>query len=131
MYQPDLAALQSGNGDDDLTVVATITMQSEESLGLDSANVQQQEASLGGQAAPQVQEEVKKEEEKVELPPEKSPEPTPIAEEKEPEKKIVEVNPRSRRHPAKPRRSNAPRRALWKLAATRCFRSTTAGSIRL
>ena len=102
MYQPDLAALQSGNGDDDLTVVATITMQSEESLGLDSANVQQQEASLGGQAAPQVQEEVKKEEEKVELPPEKSPEPTPLAEEKEPEKKIVEVNPRSRRHPAKP-----------------------------
>ena len=77
MYQPDLAALQSGNGDDDLTVVATITMQSEESLGLDSANVQQQEASLGGQAAPQVQEEVKKEEEKVELPPEKSPEPAP------------------------------------------------------
>ena len=93
MYQPDLAALQSGNGDDDLTVVATITMQSEESLGLDSANVQHQEASLGGQAAPQVQEEVKKEEEKVELPPEKSPEPTPLVEEKEPEKKIVEVTP--------------------------------------
>jgi protein TonB len=92
MYQPDLAALQSGNGDDDLTVVATITMQSEESLGLDSANVQQQEASLGGQAVPQVQEEVK-EEEKVELPPEKSPEPTPLVEEEKPEKKIVEVNP--------------------------------------
>jgi periplasmic protein TonB len=92
-YQPDPAALQSGNGDEDITVAATITMQSEESLGLDTANVQQQEASLGGQAAPQVQEEVKKEEEKVELPPEKSLEPTPIAEEKEPEKKIVEVQP--------------------------------------
>jgi protein TonB len=92
-HEPDLSALQSGNGDDDLTVVATITMQSEESLGLDAASVQRQEASLGGQAAPQVQEEVKKEEEKVELPPEESPEPVPLVEEKKPEKKIVEVNP--------------------------------------
>jgi protein TonB len=93
MYQPDLAALQSGNGGDDLTVVATVTMQSEESLGLDAANVHHQEASVGGQAAPQVQEEVKKEEEKVELPPEKSPEPPPLVEEEKPEKKIVEVKP--------------------------------------
>lgn len=93
MHEPDLSALQSGSGNDDLTIVATITMQSEESLGLDATSVQQQEASLGGQAAPQVQEEVKKEEEKVELPPEKSPEPVPSVEEMKPEKKIVEVNP--------------------------------------
>jgi protein TonB len=92
-HEPDLSALQSGRGDDDLTIVATITMQSEESLGLDAASVQAQEASLGGQAAPQVQEEVKKEEEKVELPPEESPEPVPLVEEKIPEKKIVEVTP--------------------------------------
>ena len=52
MHEPDLSALQSGSGDDDLTIVATITMQSEESLGLDAASVQRQEASLGGQAAP-------------------------------------------------------------------------------
>ena len=92
MHEPDLSALQSGSGDDDLTIVATVTMQSEESLGLDSASVQRQEASLGGQAAPQVQEEVK-EEEKVELPPEETPEPVPLVAEKKPEKKIVEVNP--------------------------------------
>ena len=93
MHEPDLSALQSGNGEDDLTVVATVTMQSEESLGLDAASVQHQEASLGGQAAPQVQEEVKKEEEKVELPPEDSPEPVPLVEAKKPEKEIVEVKP--------------------------------------
>ncbi len=92
-HEPDLSALQSGSGGDDLTIVATITMQSEESLGLAAVSVQHQEASLGGQAAPQVQEEVKKEEEKVELPPEESPEPVPLVEEKKPKKKIVEVTP--------------------------------------
>ena len=91
-HEPDLSALQSGSGDDDLTIVATITMQSEESLGLDAASVQRQEASLGGQAAPQLQEEVKKEE-TVELPPEESQEPVPLVEEKKPEKKIVEPKP--------------------------------------
>ena len=92
-HEPDLSALQSGSGDDDLTIVATVTMQSEESLGLDAASVQRQDASLGGQAAPQVQEEVKKEEEKVELPPEETQEPVPLVEEKKPEKKIVEPKP--------------------------------------
>ena len=92
-HEPDLSALQSGNGDDDLTIVATVSMQSEESLGLDAASVQRQEASVGGQAAPQVQEEVKKEEEKVELPPEETQEPVPLVEEKKPEKKIVEPKP--------------------------------------
>ena len=93
MHEPDLAALQSGGGEDELSVVATITMQSEESLGLDAVSMQHQEASAGGQAAPQVQEEVKKEEEKVELPPDVSPEPVPLAEEKKPEKKVVEQKP--------------------------------------
>ncbi len=96
--EPNLSALQSANGDDDLTIVATVTMQSEESLGLDAVSVQRQEASLGGQATPQRQEEVKKEEEKVELPPEKAPEPTPVVEEKEPEKKIVEPKPANPAH---------------------------------
>ncbi len=92
-HEPDLSALQSGSGDDDLTIAATVSVQSEESLGLDTASVQRQEASLGGQAAPQVQEEVKKEQEKVELPPEESQEPVPLVEEKKPEKKIVEAKP--------------------------------------
>ena len=41
----------------------------------------------------QVQEEVKKEEEKVELPPEETQDPVPLVEEKKPEKKIVEPKP--------------------------------------
>ncbi len=90
---PDLAALQSGSGKDDLTIIATITMQTEESLGLDAANTQRQEASTGGQAVPQVQEAVQKETDKLELPPEESPEPAPQIEEKKPEKKIVEPKP--------------------------------------
>ena len=92
MPEPDLAALHSGQGDDQMTIVATVTMQSEESLGLDAASTQRQEVSIGGQAAPQVQEEAKKEEEKIERPPEESPEPVP-ADEKQPEKKIVEPTP--------------------------------------
>ncbi len=90
MHERDLAALQSGSGNDDLTIVATVTMQSEESLGLDAVSVQRQEAFAGGQAAPQVQEEVKKEEEKVELRPEVSEEPVPFVDKKQPEKKVVE-----------------------------------------
>jgi len=92
MHEPDLSALQSGSGDDDMTVVATITMESEESLGLDLASVQRQEDSAGGQPAPQVKEETQKEPEKVELPPEKTEEPVPLIEEK-PEKKVVEAKP--------------------------------------
>ncbi len=93
MHEPDLAALQSSGGEDDLSVVATITMQSEEILGLDAASVQRREASAGGQAAPQAPEEIKKEEDKVELPPEASPEPVPSTNEKKPEKKVVEQKP--------------------------------------
>ena len=92
-HKPDLSALQSGRGNDDLTIVATITMQSEESLGFHAASVQRQEVSLGGQAAPQVQEEAEKEEEKVELPPEETQEPVPLVEEKKPEKRIIEPKP--------------------------------------
>ncbi len=89
----DSDALQAGGGKDDLTVVATITMDSVESLGLDAASTPRQEASVGGKAAPQVREEVKKEEEKIELPLEESHEQPPLIEEKKPEKKIVEARP--------------------------------------
>ncbi len=89
----DNAALQSGSGKDDLTVADTITMVSEESLGLDAASTPRQEASAGGQAAPQVKEEAQKEEEKIKLLPEELPEPQPLIEEKKPEKKIIDVKP--------------------------------------
>ncbi len=92
MHKSDLAALQSGSGGDDLTVVAAITMQSEESLVSTLASVRRQEASAGGQAAPKMQEEVKKEEDKVELPLEVSQERAPI-EEKKLEKKVVGQKP--------------------------------------
>lgn len=89
----DSAALQAGDGKDDLTVVATIKMESEESLGLDATSTARQEASIGGRAAPQVKEEVKKEEKKIEPAPEESQEPSPLIEEKKPEKKIRDVKP--------------------------------------
>ena len=89
----DSPALQAGDGKDDLTVVATITMDSVESLGLDVASTPRQEASVGGKAAPQVREEVRREEEKIELPPEESYEPSPLIEVKKPEKKIVDARP--------------------------------------
>ncbi|MGB8870128.1 MAG: hypothetical protein WCC96_12875, partial [Rhodomicrobium sp.] len=38
-------ALQSGAGKDDLSIVATVTMQSEESIGLDAVTAEHQDAS--------------------------------------------------------------------------------------
>jgi protein TonB len=66
--EPELATLQAGEGKDELSVVATITMQSEESLGLDAASAPRRDASAGGQSVPQAKEAAPKEEEKVELP---------------------------------------------------------------
>jgi periplasmic protein TonB len=90
--EPDLTALQAGEGKDELSVVATITMQSEESLGLDAASAPRRDESAGGQAAPQVKEAALKEEEKIELPHDEKLAPAPF-EEKEPEKKVAERQP--------------------------------------
>ena len=132
VHEPDLSALQSGSGEDDLTIVATITMQSEESLGLDAASVQRQEASLGGQAAPEVQEEVKKEEEKKSsFHPRKRRILSHWWKKRSPKRRSSSRSPRPPRPPAKLRKTSAPPRALSKHAGTRCCRSTTVGSIRL
>ncbi len=89
--EPNLAALQSGEGRDELTIVATITMQSEESLGLDAASTPRREESAGGQAIPQAKEAAVKEPEKIELQPSKQERPAPV-EEKKPEK-IAKIQP--------------------------------------
>ncbi len=48
-----------------------------------------------------------------------------------PKRRSSSRNPRPPRPPAKRRKSSAPQRALSTPARTRCFRSITAGSIRL
>ncbi len=57
-------ALQSGAGRDDLSIVATVTLQSEESIGLDAVTAERQDASAA--AKPVVQPEIKREEAKME-----------------------------------------------------------------
>jgi protein TonB len=84
-HEPDLAALQSGGGRDELTIVATITMQSEESLGLDAASAQRRDETAGAKAAPQAKEAAAKEEDKIELQPGEQEAPAPAVE-KKPEK---------------------------------------------
>ncbi len=96
-YEPDVAALQSGAGKDDLTIIATVTMQTEESLGLDAASVQRQAELAGGQAQPK--EAAPKEPDKIELPPEEAQPPAPV-EEKKPEKEAVEEQRPSNPAPA-------------------------------
>ena len=91
LHEPDIAALESGKGDDDLSVVATVNLQSEDSFGLDATNAQRADASAGGPPSTEAKEEVKKEEEIVELPPEKAPEPTPFTD--SPEKKEEDKKP--------------------------------------
>ena len=68
-------ALQTGAGRDDLSVVATVTMQSEDSLGLDAATVERQEASAAANPAPEMKPQEAKREDAIEMdppPPEES-----------------------------------------------------------
>ncbi len=60
--EPD--ALQSGAGKNDLSIVATVTLQTEESIGIDTATAEQQDASAA--AKPVLQPEIKQEEAKKE-----------------------------------------------------------------
>ena len=87
LQEPYPSALQSGEGKDELSVVATITMTSVESLGLDLASTPRREASPGGEAVPKVNEAAIKEEEKIEAPVEDREAPPPV-EEKKPDEKL-------------------------------------------
>ncbi|MGO8777859.1 MAG: energy transducer TonB [Rhodomicrobium sp.] len=85
-------ALQSGAGKDDLSIVATVTMQSEESIGLDAVTAEHQDASAAAKPAPQpeVKQEAKKED-AIEMqppPPEESAPPQAPIQEKPVEKQV-------------------------------------------
>jgi len=94
-YEQD--ALQSGAGKDDLSIVATVTLQTEESIGLDAVTVEHQEASAAAKPQPEIKQEEAKKEEAIEMdppPPEESaPAQAPIQEkplEKQAEKQEVQ-----------------------------------------
>lgn len=63
------SALETGAGKDDLSVVATVTMQTEESIGLDAANVERQEASAAALPVPETRQQEAKKEEAIEMDP--------------------------------------------------------------
>jgi len=54
-------ALQTGAGQDDLSVVASVMMQSEESLGLDALTLERQDASAAAPPVPETKQEAKRE----------------------------------------------------------------------
>ena len=62
-------ALQTGAGRDDLSIVATVTMQSEASVGLDAINAERQEASAASNPAPEVKQQEAKREDAIEMDP--------------------------------------------------------------
>jgi len=82
----DSDAIQSGAGADDLTIVATVSLDAVESIGPDAANVEQSAASAGNQASPPPEPEPVQEAEKIELPPEQAEVTLPKKEEEKPEK---------------------------------------------
>jgi protein TonB len=89
-------ALQSSSGQDDLNVVATVTLQTEDT-GYDAVSAQRQEASPAAPPPPEVKPEEPKKEEVVETgppPPEKEPE----KKETPPETPSVPVVPQEEQH---------------------------------
>ena len=62
-------ALQTGAGGDDLSVVATVTMQSEDSIGLDAVTAERQEASAAANAVPEIKQQEAKREDAIEMDP--------------------------------------------------------------
>ena len=86
-------ALQSAAGRDDLSVVATVTMQNEETIGLDAISAERQDASAAANPVPEVKQQEVKRDDAIEMdppPPEESAPPQapiqPKPVEKQPEK---------------------------------------------
>lgn len=82
----DSDAIQSGTGLDDLTIVATISLDEVQSIGPDTANVEQSVASAGNEQSPPPEPEPVQEAEKIEVPPEQAEVTLPKKEEEQPEK---------------------------------------------
>ena len=88
-----MSALQSGSGKDDLSIVATVTLQSEESLGLDPVTAERQDASAASLAVrqPELKQEEAKKEAAIDTeppPPTESAPPQAPIQEKPPEKTV-------------------------------------------
>jgi TonB family protein len=85
-------ALQSGAGRDDLSVVATVTMQTEESVGLDAVTAERQDASAAANAVPESKPQEVKRDDAIEMdrppPVESAPPQAPI--QPKPDEKQVE-----------------------------------------
>ena len=102
--KPETNALQSGSGRDDLSSATEVTLATEESLGLDSASVERQDASAGAPPQPEPKPEEPKKEDAVEAtppPPEAAPPQAPV-QEKPPEKEVEKQETASPAAPAAP-----------------------------
>ncbi len=62
-------ALESGAGIDDMSVVATVTLQTEESIGLDAVTAEHQDASAASKSAPEIKQQEAKREDAIEMDP--------------------------------------------------------------
>ncbi|MBT3071784.1 TonB C-terminal domain-containing protein [Rhodomicrobium sp. Az07] len=82
----DTNAIQSGAGFDDLTIVATISLDDVESIGPDAVNIEQSAASAGSEQSPPPEPEPVQEAEKIEVPQEEAEVTLPTKEEEKPEK---------------------------------------------
>ena len=92
-------SLETGVGRDDLSVVATVTMQNDDSIGLDAANVERQDASAASNAVPEVKQQEAKRDDAIEMDP---PPPGESAPPQAPIQAKPSKSPRSRR-PSLPR----------------------------
>lgn len=139
----DPSALQSGNGRDDLSIVATVTLETEESIGLDPITAEHQDASAAAPPVPETKEEEVKKEEAIEMmppPPEASAPPQAPIREKPPEKEAEkeEVVPVTPALPAAPqeeqhamnRELEARRSQLESLYKTEIYRAITTHTLR-
>lgn len=136
-------ALQTGAGRDDLSVVATITMQTEESIGLDAVNAERQDASAAANPVPEVKQQEAKRDDAIEMdppPPEESAPPQapiqPKPVEKQPEKQ--EAQPTAPSIPAAARQEQhamsreleARRSQLFSLYNAEIYRAVMTHAIR-
>lgn len=120
-HEPD--ALQSGAGKDDLSVIATVTLQSEDSIGLDPVTAERQEAAAASKPAPQPeakqQEEKKEDAIEMEPPPpaESAPPQAPI--QKRPVEKQAEKQEAQPSAPSIPTAAQEERHAMSRIVEAR------------
>ncbi len=136
-------ALQSAAGRDDLSVVATVTMQNEETIGLDAVTAERQDASAAANPVPEVKQQEVKRDDAIEMdppPPEESAPPQapiqPKPVEKQPEKQeaqptapSVQATAQQERH-AMSRELEARRSQLFSLYNAEIYRAVMTHTVR-